>query len=289
MGRSARSAVKNSERREEGEDEVVREGGAAVQDLVDVGPHALPEFDDRHTAEPPCRFHPAALSSSQRWADSTWRPLGQYEPPRRSAVQREPEALPSTALPPPHRQWFACPDSSSSPCPLVRMGHRDSSNHFLQQLLLVRRRQHDQLPRASPPDVDVMTSMVLTGAPGGSGTPRFAPRSRAGQGRRRCPSNTPAPTGSPLLLSRLPLQSRPARPVGETATRSGSGETSVRFSVSTASGDCNRRQTIRMAAMTGTDKNIPATPAISPPAITPKITSAGWISMPRAMTRGLIP
>ena len=75
-------------------------------------------------------------------------------------------------------------------------------------------------------------------------------------------------------------QSGPVRPRGETAPRSCCGGSSARPSVSTSSDDCSRRQMIRMAAMTGTDRNIPATPAISPPAITPKITSAGWISMP---------
>ena len=52
---------------------------------------------------------------------------------------------------------------------------------------------------------------------------------------------------------------------------------SPRSSTGGISGACRRRQTILAAAMTGTDKNIPATPPISPPASTPKITSAGWI------------
>src|SRR6185436_539107 len=55
-------------------------------------------------------------------------------------------------------------------------------------------------------------------------------------------------------------------------------------SASSLAGKC--RQTIRAAAMMGTDRNIPATPAISPPASTPTITRAGWMSMPRPMTRG---
>ena len=40
--------------------------------------------------------------------------------------------------------------------------------------------------------------------------------------------------------------------------------------------------------MTGTETNMPAGPAISPAAMTPKITRAGWSSIPRAMTDGLV-
>ncbi len=42
---------------------------------------------------------------------------------------------------------------------------------------------------------------------------------------------------------------------------------------------CSCRYTMRRVAKTGTDKKLPAIPAICPPARTPKMTTRGWSSM----------
>src|SRR3982075_2497286 len=47
-----------------------------------------------------------------------------------------------------------------------------------------------------------------------------------------------------------------------------------------------RRKTIRKLAMTGMERKMPRIPAISPPAITPKIAAKGWSSILFPMMRG---